>query len=75
MTTASYPLHSVVRRFRSRAGHQRPTLAKVVDVVATWHARSAERQQLQEMDDRLLKDIGITRTDAIAEGSKPFWQA
>ncbi|MGB5065659.1 MAG: DUF1127 domain-containing protein [Candidatus Competibacter sp.] len=26
------------------------------------------------LDDRMLKDIGISRTDALREGSKPFWR-
>jgi uncharacterized protein YjiS (DUF1127 family) len=29
---------------------------------------------LAELDDRLLKDIGKTRKEAIAEAAKPFWK-
>lgn len=37
--------------------------------------RSRQRRQLLEMDDRQLKDIGITRAEAELEGRKPIWKA
>ena len=36
--------------------------------------RYRQRQQLLEMDDRQLKDIGITREQAEQEGRKPLWK-
>jgi uncharacterized protein YjiS (DUF1127 family) len=36
--------------------------------------RSKQRRQLLEMDDRQLKDIGITRIEAEQEARKPFWR-
>jgi uncharacterized protein YjiS (DUF1127 family) len=38
-----------------------------------WHERSRQRWQLRELDDRMLQDIGVTRTEAEAEWDKPFW--
>ena len=35
--------------------------------------RAEQRKQLLELDDRMLKDIGITREQAVREASKPFW--
>jgi hypothetical protein len=32
------------------------------------------REQLMEMDDRQLKDIGITRAEAEQEARKPVWK-
>jgi uncharacterized protein YjiS (DUF1127 family) len=32
-----------------------------------------QRRQLLAMDDRMLKDIGVTRADALREGARPFW--
>ncbi|MCG7590369.1 MULTISPECIES: DUF1127 domain-containing protein [Halomonadaceae] len=32
------------------------------------------RRQLLALDDRLLDDIGITRTQAAKEGHKAFWK-
>ncbi len=37
-------------------------------------ARSQQRQALAQLDDRLLRDIGKTRQEAMAEAVKPFWK-
>ena len=41
---------------------------------ADWSARAHQRRRLAALDDRLLKDIELNRTDAMAECSKPFWR-
>jgi uncharacterized protein YjiS (DUF1127 family) len=41
--------------------------------LALLRRRAAERRQLLAMDERSLKDLGITRYDAIIEGTKPLW--
>lgn len=43
--------------------------------LATWGERLKQRAELTEMDDRMLKDIGVSRTAALAEADKPFWTA
>jgi uncharacterized protein YjiS (DUF1127 family) len=35
--------------------------------------RARQRHKLGELDDRLLRDIGIARSQAREESSKPFW--
>lgn len=45
-----------------------------VDAILTWRERVQMRRQLLSLDDRLLKDIGITRLQAHSEAEKPFWQ-
>ena len=42
--------------------------------VALWRERAKQRKALLELDGRLLLDIGVTRTQAIAEARKPFWK-
>jgi uncharacterized protein YjiS (DUF1127 family) len=37
-------------------------------------ARSRERQTLAQLDDRDLKDMGMTREQAKTEAAKPFWK-
>lgn len=32
-----------------------------------------QRRRLAELDDRILKDIGLTRCDVMQETSRPFW--
>jgi uncharacterized protein YjiS (DUF1127 family) len=36
-------------------------------------ARSAQRRALARLDDRLLRDVGLNRTDVAAECGKWFW--
>jgi len=43
--------------------------------VAEWRERAEQRRHLSGMNDRMLKDVGISRADAVREASKPFWQA
>lgn len=39
-----------------------------------WHARSRQRRQLAQLPPEMLKDIGISRSDALSEAAKPFWK-
>jgi uncharacterized protein YjiS (DUF1127 family) len=42
-----------------------------------WIERSRQRRQLRELADlnnHLLKDIGVSQEQALREASKPFWR-
>jgi uncharacterized protein YjiS (DUF1127 family) len=39
-----------------------------------WSERSRQRADLRELNEHLLKDIGITRQEALDEANKPFWE-
>lgn len=41
---------------------------------ALWHARHKQRAALRELSAYQLKDIGLSRSDALNEVSKPFWK-
>jgi uncharacterized protein YjiS (DUF1127 family) len=43
--------------------------------IALWRRRAVERRQFLAMDERALKDLGISRYDAVAEAAKPWWRA
>jgi uncharacterized protein YjiS (DUF1127 family) len=60
--------------FASRHGVGRFVTA-IVTRLAEWHERAEQRTHLAGMDDRMLKDIGVTSVDAVHESSKPFWKA
>jgi uncharacterized protein YjiS (DUF1127 family) len=45
------------------------------DQVFTWLDRARQRRHLGELDDRLLRDIGLSRADVEHEVSQPFWQS
>lgn len=36
--------------------------------------RRRQRQALHELSDELLKDIGVSRAEAWAEASRPWWR-
>ena len=42
-------------------------LADTADTLHIRHERAAERRQLLTLDDRMLRDIGISRADAVNE--------
>ena len=45
------------------------------DRMEAWTERRRQRRALLELNDHLLKDIGIGRGEAYREGSKPFWRS
>ncbi|MFZ5792325.1 MAG: DUF1127 domain-containing protein [Pseudomonadota bacterium] len=44
------------------------------DVLIGWQQRAQERSHLLMLDDRMLRDIGLTRADVEHEANKPFWR-
>ena len=42
---------------------------------APWLRRRRQRRDLLQLNDRLLRDIGIERGAARREAQKPFWRA
>ncbi len=39
-----------------------------------WYRRWQQRQHLAGLDGHLLRDIGVTHTEALREAGKPFWR-
>jgi uncharacterized protein YjiS (DUF1127 family) len=39
-----------------------------------WRRQAHGRAELARLDDRMLRDIGITRADAEFLSNKPFWR-
>ena len=59
------------------AGTDRATLATsaaaMARVVQRWNQRSRQRTVLRKLDAAQLRDMGISREDALREAAKPFW--
>ena len=55
-----------------------PLLAVVAvrfaSLLVTWETRRRTRMHLLELDDHLLRDVGLTRAQAEAEAARSFWQ-
>ena len=37
--------------------------------------RSRQRRHLRDLDDRMLRDVGLSRADVARETAKPVWRA
>lgn len=66
-----HQMNSAIEAPRPRMGALWSVLC---DLIAVWHARARQRRDLAELEPRLLRDIGLSRIDAILEAAKPFWQ-
>ena len=42
--------------------------------VSLWLRRLRERAELARLEERNLRDLGLTRADAAYELAKPFWR-
>ena len=47
----------------------------LLETLRVWQGRATLRRHLAGLDDRLLRDIGMDRRQALTEASKPFWRA
>jgi uncharacterized protein YjiS (DUF1127 family) len=52
----------------------KPTLSGVAATLYEWLRRRRDRAELATLDDRMLRDIGVSRTEVLHEINKPFWR-
>ncbi|WP_119168801.1 DUF1127 domain-containing protein [Algihabitans albus] len=50
-------------------------LEALINLFIAWQDRANQRHDLAEMDDRLLRDVGLDRLDVEREIAKPFWRS
>jgi uncharacterized protein YjiS (DUF1127 family) len=48
--------------------------ARLLATLAEWQERAEQRAHLARLDERMLKDIGVSAVDAWNESRKPFWE-
>jgi uncharacterized protein YjiS (DUF1127 family) len=53
-----------------------PLVAAMRRAWSTWASRAHQRDALADLveNEHLLKDIGLTRDEALDEVNKPFWR-
>ncbi len=67
-------MHHEHVRSQGRALPLRATGHAILRTLAAWRDRSRQRRVLAELDERMLRDIGVTRADIAWEVNKSFWQ-
>ena len=63
---------SSIRRTLGRYGIADPSL--LIETLLEWRRLARQRRALASLDDRALKDIGLSRSDIFVETVKPFWR-
>lgn len=69
--------HPVALNLQRSVNHSivlRTMLVKALKWLRDSYAVYRQRRDLLALDDAMLKDIGISRADALQEGNKPFWR-
>jgi uncharacterized protein YjiS (DUF1127 family) len=51
------------------------SLMSTLEFVFGWFTRSNEHQMVADLDERTLRDIGISKADVYREALKPFWRS
>jgi uncharacterized protein YjiS (DUF1127 family) len=49
-------------------------VGSLLAVLRIWRRRARSRAELAGMDERMLRDIGLSHGEAAFEVSKPFWR-
>jgi uncharacterized protein YjiS (DUF1127 family) len=49
--------------------------ARLIDTLLDWQERAHQRHHLSGLDDRLIRDMGLSRAEIDAEVHKPFWKS
>lgn len=70
----SVQLVSIGHRLATEAAKRPIGFADLVDWLNRGMLRSRGRSSLTELDDRLLRDIGKSRAEALRESGRPFWR-
>ena len=70
-TAPRSPLQARIGFAPKRAG----LIAAIVDRLLEWQERNRSRILLGRLDDRMLRDMGLSRADVDYEVGKPFWRA
>jgi uncharacterized protein YjiS (DUF1127 family) len=77
METKMYGYKSERSGFRPSTGERLSNsgmLVRLAETIAVGLERRRQRVALARLDDRMLRDIGLTSADVEGELTKPFWK-
>lgn len=74
MTTAHASLPATPDLLNRHTSPKRMTVRSILEKILEWQSRASERRRLAGLEDRLLTDMGLDRSDAWQESRKPFWR-
>jgi uncharacterized protein YjiS (DUF1127 family) len=61
-------------QWQASAHRLRGFLSEMHATLREWRRRKKGRLELARLDERMLRDIGLTRVDADYEINQPFWR-
>lgn len=73
ITSQQFPATNCGRQHKQCLATPRKQLG-LLRTLKKWHQNWKGRQALGSLPDDMLKDIGVTRSDADIESEKPFWK-
>ncbi len=66
--------HLIPTGVKPRLSRKQLAYPRWMQTLWKWSERSRQRRDLAALDDRLLKDVGISPHDAAREIANPFWR-
>ncbi len=66
---------TLAQHISPQAFSARVIMTQAIKKLQHWIEVSYQRQQLADLDQHQLDDIGLDRLTAIAEARKPFWKS
>lgn len=64
---------ALLQRYVARPASVIAALRLAARAVLAWRERAVQRRELAELPEYMLRDIGLTRDQALVEAAKPFW--
>ena len=73
-SSGELPMADISLHFSSKAPLA-GTFTAFNQIFSTWRQRSRDRRELQYLDHRTMRDLGISPSVIQYEANKPFWRA
>ena len=75
MTRSHHLTNASIHTLPAATLRRRDRILGLVATVELWLERRRQRRELLKLNEHMLKDIGLSHSDAVREGFKPFWRA